>query len=222
MTRRAAMMTTLLALVKTTLAQKQRAVKKPSPPVVYGRFEGKLEVELISGGQIKLLRPFSFVDRYDKRWTAPEGMISDGASIPQWAWSFIGGPFDGDYRDAAVIHDCGCVQRKAPWVEVHRTFLYGLLARNVDPVKSYTMYAAVYHFGPRWKTGSQKAPPYTMIRSDFPALANRIKTSIGDIAAQKGFTASRTTNPTGDNDMQQEDDEEILLTLIENPKSRLH
>lgn len=33
-----------------------------------------------------------------------KGTITDGASIPKWAWSIIGGPL-GKYAPAAVVHD---------------------------------------------------------------------------------------------------------------------
>jgi len=36
--------------------------------------------------------------------TVPEGFITDGASIPKFAWSLIGGPL-GRYAPAAVVHD---------------------------------------------------------------------------------------------------------------------
>ena len=36
--------------------------------------------------------------------TIEEGFITDGASIPKFAWSVIGGPM-GKYAAAAVVHD---------------------------------------------------------------------------------------------------------------------
>ena len=35
----------------------------------------------------------------------PAGFVSDGASIPKIAWSIVGGPWTGKYRNAAVVHD---------------------------------------------------------------------------------------------------------------------
>ena len=34
----------------------------------------------------------------------PKGFITDGASIPKFAWSILGGPM-GEYSAAAVVHD---------------------------------------------------------------------------------------------------------------------
>ena len=35
----------------------------------------------------------------------PKGFECDGASIPRWAWSFVGSPFQPDILRAAVVHD---------------------------------------------------------------------------------------------------------------------
>lgn len=33
-------------------------------------------------------------------------------------WSFIGGPFEGKYRNASVVHDFLCKVQKRPWRSV--------------------------------------------------------------------------------------------------------
>ena len=38
----------------------------------------------------------------------PAGYRFDGASIPQLAWSVIGGPFDPQFALAAAVHDWHC------------------------------------------------------------------------------------------------------------------
>jgi hypothetical protein len=91
----------------------------------------------------------------------------DGASIPKFAWSIIGGPFEGKYRDASVIHDVACVARSAPWEYVHLVFYYAMLASGVDKTTAKIMYAAVYHFGPRWDplTAAGTSPSLTSTKS---------------------------------------------------------
>ena len=72
----------------------------------------------------------------------------DGASIPQTFWSVIGGPFEGGYRKASVIHDY-----MRPQVRPGRTYLVfynGMRANGVRTLTAKIMYAAVYNFGPRW------------------------------------------------------------------------
>jgi hypothetical protein len=119
----------------------------------FGHFVGPLDIELVNvnqGRMGKLLSPFAFVDPDGKVWTAPKGLLTDGASIPQALWSIVGSPWTGLYRNAAVIHDQYCDSHSEPWQAVHRVFYRGMLANGVGPIKAKIMYAAVYRFGPRW------------------------------------------------------------------------
>jgi hypothetical protein len=99
---------------------------------------------------MKLTEPFSYVDPGGLHWDAPTGSIVDGASIPQIGWTIIGGPFEGKYRNASVIHDVACVKRDKAWEQVHYMFYTAMIAGGVERVRAKIMYAAVYHFGPRW------------------------------------------------------------------------
>ena len=78
---------------------------------------------------------------------APAGSEIDGASTPQAFWSIIGGPFDGAYRNASVVHDVACVRKKERWEAVHRMFYDASLCGGVEVTKAKVMYAAVYLFG---------------------------------------------------------------------------
>lgn len=99
---------------------------------------------------MRLLEPYSFVDHDQKTWAVPQGAEVDGASIPQPLWSLIGGPFEGKYRNASVIHDFYCDLRSEPWRAVHRVFYSGMRASGVSESRAKLMYAAVYFGGPRW------------------------------------------------------------------------
>lgn len=118
-----------------------------------GTFVGRVIAEWLDdseGRKMKLTEPFAFIEKSGARWDAPEGSIVDGASIPKIAWSIIGGPFEGKYRNASVIHDVACDDKARPWQSVHKVFYDAMLASGVDISKAKIMYAAVYHFGPRW------------------------------------------------------------------------
>lgn len=118
----------------------------------YGKFVGDLQLAPMPSGQgMRLLTPYEFIDSSGGSWLAPAGTISDGASIPQVAKSFVGGSWDGPYRNAAIIHDVACVKKDRPWELVHLTFYHAMLASKVPIKKAKIMYAAVYHFGPRWE-----------------------------------------------------------------------
>src|SRR5688572_6711065 len=84
--------------------------KKPPEtggPTAFGHFEPEtVEVRLLPDGRkADLLTTFAYVDKNGTRWTTPAGETIDGATIPQLFWSIIGGPYEGKYRYASVVHD---------------------------------------------------------------------------------------------------------------------
>ena len=117
----------------------------------FGHFVGTVKTEWIEPDRkMRLLDDFSYVDSKGATWPAPKGSVVDGASIPQVLWSVVGSPYTGEYRNASVIHDVACVKRDRPWEDVHRMFYEACRAGGVAEQKAKLMYAAVYHFGPRW------------------------------------------------------------------------
>ena len=105
---------------------------------------------LDDGRKMQLLRPFTYIDPRNRRWTADSGHVVDGASIPSVAWSIVGGPYEGKYRNASIVHDFECDKELRPWKQVHRMFYEATRAGGMGWVKASLMYAAVYRFGPRW------------------------------------------------------------------------
>ena len=123
-----------------------------------GRFTGDLDVRFFSTTSgdghpvelILLLKPFGYIDSKGVEWNVPEGFISDGASIPNYLWTILGGPYSGPYRDAAVIHDYYCREKTRPWEEVHLVFLEAALKRGTAKSLAQSMYAGILLDGPRW------------------------------------------------------------------------
>ena len=105
---------------------------------------------------MELIRSLTYLDPECKNWTAPVGSVIDGASIPRFFWPVIGGPFEGKYRDASVIHDVECSTRDHQWEAVHFMFYRAMLASGVGRIKAEFMYQAVYWFGPRWITKEEE------------------------------------------------------------------
>lgn len=105
---------------------------------------------LDDGRSMQLKRPFGYVAKNQCEWNVPMDTIVDGASIPRVLWSLIGGPFEGPYRNASIIHDYHCVIRTQPWADVHRMFHDAMLCSGVPTLKARIMFYAVYRFGPRW------------------------------------------------------------------------
>ncbi|MEA2238156.1 MAG: hypothetical protein QOC81_2880 [Thermoanaerobaculia bacterium] len=115
------------------------------------RYVGTVQTEWLEDGRrMKLLQTLQYIDPACNVWEATKESIVDGASIPKFAWSIIGGPFEGKYRNASVIHDVACDQKTKPWEAVHEVFYNAMIASGVSIVTAKIMYAAVFHFGPRW------------------------------------------------------------------------
>ncbi len=117
----------------------------------FGSFQSTPKTEWLEKRDMRLLEDFTYIDVDGELWVAPKGAIVNGASIPQAFWTIMGGPFTGNYRDASIIHDVACDERKRPWNLVHLRFYHGMRASGVGVVRAKIMYAAVYHFGPRWE-----------------------------------------------------------------------
>jgi Protein of unknown function (DUF1353) len=123
-----------------------------------GKFIGDVVARWKADGrEMTLLEPFEYIDLEGLSWKVPVGTVVDGASIPQFFWSLIGGPFDGVYRNASVVHDFYCQVRTRPYRKVHNVFREAMEASGVSPRKSWLMFQAVNKFGPRWS--NTKADP---------------------------------------------------------------
>jgi hypothetical protein len=121
--------------------------------LAHGVFYGTLQLQPVGDGvHMQVLQAYSYSDLEGHLIGADKGFVTDGASIPKLFWSVIGGPFDGKYVGAAVIHDVGCVSHKYTWQVTDRMFYYAMLDLDVDTAKAKIMYWAVRKFGPHWET----------------------------------------------------------------------
>lgn len=119
----------------------------------FGRFQGDvIALWLTDGRNMRLTQRFAYIDPRGKEWVAPKGSVVNGASIPSSLWSVVGGPFEGQYRHASVIHDVGCEEMTSKWEDVHTMFYEACRCGGVSEARGKLMYYAVYNFGPRWQT----------------------------------------------------------------------
>lgn len=124
-----------------------------------GSFSGLVHAKWLEDGRkMVLLQDVVFLDSNGVTWTAPVNATIDGASIPRIVWSIVGGPYEGKYRDASVVHDYECCVEMRPWRQVHRMFFDAMMARDEEPWRAKLMYWAVYHFGPRWPEAEAARP----------------------------------------------------------------
>jgi hypothetical protein len=128
------------------------ALAIPSFSETADRFVGELVLRDVDpkGRNFELDQPFGYIDPSGTRWQAEKGLVTDGATIPWPLWSIVGGPFEGEYRRAAVVHDFYCDRKYRGWERTHRVFYDAMVTGGVNPIKAKLMYYAVWRFGPRW------------------------------------------------------------------------
>lgn len=121
------------------------------------KFLGNVTVQWMDDGRsMKLINEFGYIDPNGKRWNVPKNTVVDGASIPRLFWTIIGGPYEGLYRNASVIHDYYCVVKTESWQNVHLMFYNACITGGTKEIKAKIMYSAVYAGGPRWEISIQK------------------------------------------------------------------
>lgn len=118
----------------------------------WGYYTGHVEARWENDGRtMTLLSELRYVDPDGVVWMAPAGSQVDGASIPRSLWSFMGGPFEGKYRNASVLHDVAYDQHTRPWPQCDRMFYDAMRCSGVSGVEAKTMYFALRRFGRHWK-----------------------------------------------------------------------
>ena len=111
------------------------------------------------GRSMTLLNELRYTDPKGNVWIAPAGSKVDGASIPKSLWSIMGGPFEGRYRNASVLHDVAYDQRDRPWQECDLMFYSAMRCSGASAVEAGTIYYALYKFGRHWPYTVKKAEP---------------------------------------------------------------
>jgi hypothetical protein len=117
------------------------------------------------GRTMTLLSELRYTDPQGFTWIAPAGSKVDGASIPRSLWSIMGGPFEGKYRNASVLHDVAYEQHKRPWQDCDRMFYNAMRCSGVGGVEAKTMYYSLYRFGNHWKFPIKRGKPVKVGRT---------------------------------------------------------
>jgi uncharacterized protein DUF1353 len=126
------------------------AAVRPNHP--WGYYNGQVEARWENDGRtMSLLSELHYTDPEGIVWIAPAGSVVDGASIPRVLWSFMGGPFDGKYRNASVLHDVAYDQKTRPWPQCDRMFYNAMRCSGVSATEAKTMYYALYRHGRHWR-----------------------------------------------------------------------
>jgi len=118
----------------------------------WGHFTGPIETRWEDDGlTMVLLNELRYTDPYGEVWVAPAGSRVNGASIPRAFWGVIGGPFEGKYRNASVLHDVAYTEQTRSWEDADRMFYNAMRCSGVGVAKAKTMYYALRRHGRHWK-----------------------------------------------------------------------
>lgn len=124
----------------------------------WGYFNGPVDTRWNPDGRtMTVLTELRYTDPNGTVWTAPAGSVIDGASIPRALWTFMGGPFEGKYRNASVLHDVAYDQKNRPPAECDRMFYNAMRCSGVGAVEAKTMYYSLLRFGWHWKFKARRA-----------------------------------------------------------------
>jgi hypothetical protein len=140
---------TVLFMPPTHAQELPLAQAAKGPPRTYA---GRVMAEWLDDGRrMRLLDDFAYFDDRGLRWNAPKGSMIEAATVPRMAWTAVSArPFDARYRNASIIHDVACVEKRRPWQLVHEAFYGAMLTSEVPKYAALLLYGAAYHFGPRW------------------------------------------------------------------------
>ncbi len=124
----------------------------------WGFYSGPIETRWEDDGRtMVLLNELRYTDPYGVVWIAPPGSKVDGASIPRAFWGMIGGPFEGKYRNASVLHDVAYDRQDRPPEQVDLMFYNAMRCSGVGVVTAKTMYFSLVRHGRHWKLRHQPA-----------------------------------------------------------------
>ena len=115
-------------------------------------FTKEIIIALLPGGRkVRVVESFSYY-RGKKGGTTidvPVGFVSDGATIPRFAWPIIGSPLTGKYRAAAILHDFLYYSARYSRKRCDEIFLEAMTVLKVNKVKRTIIFWAV-RFGAKW------------------------------------------------------------------------
>ncbi|UCD67620.1 MAG: DUF1353 domain-containing protein [Betaproteobacteria bacterium] len=118
------------------------------------RFDGRIILEWIDDNEfvasMRLVESFSFTQADGKIWPVPAGSVVDGRSMSPLFVRLLGHPFEGGFRQTAVVYDHAAKQQSKPWHEAQKMFLEGSIIEGILPIEAKVMYLLLNATGPRW------------------------------------------------------------------------
>ena len=107
------------------------------------RFPLPVRLEFINEGVFRLTAPFEYHSKKYGIIKVPVEFISDGASMPQFAYSLIGGRWTGKYVSPSIIHDWLYFAQLYTRRKTDKIFLIAMKDAHVSFWKRRLMWTAV-------------------------------------------------------------------------------
>jgi hypothetical protein len=156
----------------------------------WGHYSGYVEARWENDGRtMTLLSELRYTDPKGVVWIAPAGSVVDGASIPRSLWSLMGGPFEGRYRNASVLHDVAYDQKNRTHEVCDQMFYNAMRCSGVSAVDAGMMYYSLRKFGHHWK--HPKAEP---VKVDEEIVARAEPVEQNDIDAIRVWIRNSAPN----------------------------
>ena len=117
-------------------------------------FEGKVVVERLDEGfvpSMRVVEDFGFRQAKGKVWKVRRGEVFDGKGMPPLLGDLLGSPFEGSFRNAAMVYESATQRRTENWDEAQRMFFEAAVAEGVAQRDAKVMYLLLAIQGSRWE-----------------------------------------------------------------------
>lgn len=120
----------------------------------HGVFEGRVVVEQIDEAfvpSIRAVEDFAFRQAKGKLWKVSRGEAFDGKGWPPLLCDLVGSPYEGSFRNSALVYESATQRRTERWDEAQRMFFEASVTEGVAPQDAKVMYLLLAIQGSRWE-----------------------------------------------------------------------
>lgn len=124
-----------------------------------GGFEGKVVVEWVDApfaSSLRLVEDFGYREPEGKLWVASRGQVLEGKGLPPLLRDYVGQPFDGAFRKAALVYDAAVQKMVEPWERAQHMFFEAAVSEGVAPADAKIMYLVLGAQGTRWEVAGSR------------------------------------------------------------------
>ena len=119
-----------------------------------GGFEGRVVIERLDEGfvpSMRVVEDFGFRQAKGKVWKVRRGEVFDGKGMPPLLCDLLGSPYEGSFRNAAMVYESATQRMTEKWDEAQRMFFEAAVAEGVAVRDAKVMYLLLAVQGSRWE-----------------------------------------------------------------------